>query len=761
MVGYRFSRSPAFRGTVAIQQPSRPDNVHTSSVRPHDGVDYEFFGRRLTKLQIQADKVTSPRRTGEGESTRHPRQSSEASTSTSLTNSARPHPASPHDQEEYQRQERMPQEEPQREYRVMNPMYRIMQSTRDVEFNARRLRSTRPISILVLDEGGETRARLTGAMLAYMLRSLRKPIDVRVTVASLGPPTSDQDLSTADLLKKMVKLWMKDDPEALAIVERVPRQFAEVQDPVENDLILVMDRYDLQETLREVSVLDAISPGQGYSRRIKTIAPFASLQKVGRRVGMKLPVEILDPIYFDKSEDFNALSKDLALCCKGVVDMLCDVHQHVIRDRAYDNLNARDVVQQILSCPGLWMELPWGRRLPNVSSSLVSASFEASNKHGPSPTLAESFPAGPLASSWMLPLAGQYAVRTVHGKRVIAKKNNKERGYWRRIENVENELRKWMERNQMSSVLPTQGMLRSSGAHSLASSIDYHGGLSVFADLMNLKLHTRRPNGYWKNFDVLRDELLGFLSTSSTVSDLASESESLCSSQMNFVMPTAQELMKEGRSDLVRAVRLHGGFTQVALAMGIHSHRSSSQWEEVGILKALRRLKSQGKHISRQAIREEDMAGLESAIDRLGGFPYFLKLLDDNRESCQPFPKSSSVDDIWSSESSSCDTLQCPTPYIEKVANSVVVWMETNSDIKYRLPTRQELELNGRLDIWRCIQRAGGLQKLSEYLDIPFIETRGRKKVQTRKEQHDEANETEETEDLLQTWKAYEDFTLV
>ncbi len=740
-------RSTASMRPVAIQQPRKSgSNNGGSSVRPQNEADYEFFGRRLTKFPIQADKVGTQPGQKTGESERHLRQASKPSTSMMSATST---PATPSLSPASARQQAQQVQQP--EYRVMNPMIRIMQSTRDVESNARRLRSTRPISVLVLDEGGETRARLTGAMMTYMLRSLRRPIDVRVTVASLGPPTSDQELSTAALLKKMVKLWMKDDPEALAMVDRVPRQFAEVQDPVENDVILVMDRYDLQETLREVSILDAISPGQGYSRRIKMIAPFASMQKVGRRVGMKLPVEISDPIYFEEDEEFNVLSKDLALCCKGFVDMLYNVHEHVIRDRVHENLNPRDVMQQILSCPGLWMELPFVRR-PALASSLFSPGPSVAPRASSASVTSAAAASGRGTASRTFPVASQYAVRTVHGKRVIAKRNSKERGYWKNIENVEKELRKWMERNKMSSVLPTQGMLRSGGAHSLAASIDFHGGLSVFASRMNLKLHTRRPNGYWQNFNALRDELLAFLSASSIAKQ---ESDDESPAGPEFIMPTAQDLMKEGRSDLVRAVRLHGGFTHVALAMGINSHRSSSQWEETGILKALRKLKDQGMQISRHTIREADMAGLESAIDRLGGFPYFLKLLEEDKESCQLFLTSSSGDDIWS-ESMACDQLHCPTPYIDKVANNVLVWMQTNSDIKYRLPTRSELELSGRLDLWRCIQRAGGLQKLSEYLNIPFIETRGRKKAKARKEEM-----AQDTPDLLQSWKAYEEFVLI
>jgi hypothetical protein len=494
---------------------------------------------------------------------------------------------------------------------------------------------------------------------------------------------------------------------------------------VDNDLILVMDRYDLQETLREVSVLDAISPGHCYSNRIKLIAPFASMQMVGRRVGMRLPAEIPDPIYFKEEGEFDVLSKDLAVCCKGIIDMLFNIHEHVITDRVHRNLQARDVIQQILRCPGIWMELPYGR------TSLAGA--------------------GSMSKGGQ---ASQLGVRTVDGKRIITKKNCKERGYWRKIDNVEKELRNWMEKNGMSSVLPTQGMMRSNGAHSLASSIDYHGGLSVFASRMNLKLHSRRPNGYWQNFSALRAELLPYLTQGGT-DDGADESKP---DGEGLVMPTAQDLMKLGRSDLVRAIRLHGGFIQVALVMGINSHRSSRQWEEVGILKVLRKLRDHGEHISRQTVRKADLSGLESAIDRLGGFPYFIKLLDDDKESCQLLFTTSSMDDIWSSEQL-CDQLECPSPYIDKVANNVVIWMETNSEIKYRLPTRRELEVNGRLDLWRSIQRAGGLQKLSEYLGMPYVETRGRKTTKKPQNQKDEGGA--KTPELLETWQAYEDFVLI
>jgi hypothetical protein len=71
-----------------------------------------------------------------------------------------------------------------------------------------------------------------------------------------------------------------------------------------------------------------------------------------------------------------------------------------------------------------------------------------------------------------------------------------------------------------------------------------------------------------------------------------------------------------------------------------------------------------------------------------------------------------------------------------------------------RLPTRKELENANRVDIWRGIQRAGGLQKLSEYMHVEFVETRGRKKTKKKKV-------IESTQVLLDSWNAYEDFVLI
>lgn len=638
-------------------------------------------------------------------------------------------------------------------YRVMNPMYRIMKEYSTLSNAAERKSSrSRPLSILIVDEGGEIRSRMAAAMLVFLLRNLQKNILVQVEVASIGPPTPDEiNYISTDVLTKLVKRWMNNDEKALRIAEEVPRRFQEVKDPVEHDIILVMDRYDMQETLREVSVLDAISPGNYYSSRVKKLGLFAAnSRKQGPRGPPSFLTDILDPLYFPKeaskehilmkdgvcnknvpeelsneSKDIQTLCRDLAYSCKGLVDMLQSIHE--ISSSARQNLKPRDVLQQILRCPGLWMESPYGR-----TGTYNICTVSKPNKY---------------RSASRLDLHG------AKFRNPIEKRNTKEKGYWKIEENVERELDIFMKRNQMTT-LPTQAMLRNHGEHSLASSIDYHGGLSKFAIRLGKKLHKRRPNGFWSNRDALKDEIHQF------IWDHKREGS-------EGAMPTAQDLQKAGRSDLVRAIRMHGGFAQVALSIGVKPHRSSHQWGEVEILTFLREMQRNGSEISRKAVRQADKIGLESAIDRLGGFPYFIKLLEDDEGSCALHFTAciKREDDIWLSDEPDCQYLNCPVPLIEKVGRKLTTWMSTrksnNNNRRARLPTKRELEEAGRLDIWRSMQRAGGMQKMSEYLGLPYVETRGRKALHhgTVPSQNVEWNYNNKR--LSESWNTHEDFVLI
>lgn len=297
------------------------------------------------------------------------------------------------------------------------------------------------------------------------------------------------------------------------------------------------------------------------------------------------------------------------------------------------------------------------------------------------------------------------------------------------------------------SVLPTQSMLRNTGASSLASAIDLHGGLAVFSGRLKINLNKRRPNGYWSDFDTLSSSLKEFM-------------DQKIKDGQDPVMPTAQELVNAGHADLVKAIRLHGGFSVVAAKMGLHSHRKQ-MWNETNVLKVLQRMQKQGMQINRQVIRDENVNGLESAVDRFGGFPYFTALLEDNNEACilqLPF-SDGVIDQIDVKRVPNHDQLQynrdCPVPYIERVATCMETWLAERPSLG-RLPTKVELESTGRGNIWKAIQRAGGIQKLSQYMEIPYKETRGKKKRTQPLPQHEP-----HVMDEINLWDAYHEFLLI
>lgn len=60
---------------------------------------------------------------------------------------------------------------------------------------------------------------------------------------------------------------------------RQARVFDEVVDIVNFDLVLVMDRFDHTEVLREVAVLDTINPGGAYSSRVHRLGRYLSAQR--------------------------------------------------------------------------------------------------------------------------------------------------------------------------------------------------------------------------------------------------------------------------------------------------------------------------------------------------------------------------------------------------------------------------------------------------------------------------------------------------
>ncbi|KFM27370.1 Kinesin-2, partial [Auxenochlorella protothecoides] len=124
-------------------------------------------------------------------------------------------------------------------------------------------------------------------------------------------------------------------------------------------------------------------------------------------------------------------------------------------------------------------------------------------------------------------------------------------GHWRDARSVDEALQAWLAARggDGGGRLPTQAALRASSANSLSWAVDRHGGMAAAARRLDLAMALRRPNGHW-DMPALAAELAPYL---------LREQEGSAPR-----LPTAAALVAEGRTDLVRAIRLNGGFKACA-----------------------------------------------------------------------------------------------------------------------------------------------------------------------------------------------------
>lgn len=653
-----------------------------------------------------------------------------------------------------------------------SPLYEEFQRQRDASTAAK---------ILFLDEGGEFRAALGAALLRHMLSRLRTPLDVIIECASLGP-IDGRRLPSRDLQRTAAAMGISLNPAAAS------RQFKEVADAVRYDLILVMDRFDYQEVIRDVSMLDAINPGGNYSGRVRVLGPFGMAAR--RATPGQIVQDIADPLYdmhTDSAAEQAALqsaAQELAFACRGLATYLLD-----LQARCGDFVSLRDAVAVSLRCPLLAGELPSQRDRNSTASS----------------------------GQYRIAQDDFFTVRAVNGQRRVVRRPSKPRGYWKSPENIENELRIWIKSHNLDR-LPTQKELRAAGESSLATAIDKLGGLAGFSTKLGVPMASRRPNGYWTDFDKLGRALKAYMKpvekeyhnnsedmTSRSINAAVGE-DSVVAGQRHkeeskeikiqeprgthtelFWMPTAQELTVAGRGDLLRAIREHGGIAAVGKKLGVKVRRGSG-WDEAKILQELRSFAANS--ISKAKIsppvlpsisasvetaeseilptKEQLIAAgrrdLAAAVNKLGGFHYFRELYQSTRSirkrssfSCSQgitsngstskegsssiSPFSLSLAASSSSFPSKTRPVDSPSsdgvmglhgrklPLIEEVAEQLEFWMSNSAfSPNHRIPTRAELVSAGRGDLWSAVQRCGGGRRVAEQMGLEWIETRGRRK---------------------------------
>jgi transposase-like protein len=125
--------------------------------------------------------------------------------------------------------------------------------------------------------------------------------------------------------------------------------------------------------------------------------------------------------------------------------------------------------------------------------------------------------------------------------------------YWYDFENLKQELFAYVQEHGEAGVMPTQVELGQAGKGALSAAIALHGGILEVARKLNLELsYDRRPRNYWKNLDNLKAEIEE-VSRELGVQDR---------------LPTHEELIQLGRTDIVSAIAKNGGWPSVSRRLG-------------------------------------------------------------------------------------------------------------------------------------------------------------------------------------------------
>ena len=295
-------------------------------------------------------------------------------------------------------------------------------------------------------------------------------------------------------------------------------------------------------------------------------------------------------------------------------------------------------------------------------------------------------------------------------------------GYWKKPENIHAELLKFIYEHSQAAVMPTQSELIEAGRPDLAGAIRRYGSWKKVADELglvlssivkprslnltfctNLKLRSggMRPYMYWRDFDNLRTELVHVLEA------LRQDEESeLCEG----VLPSASQLEGIGRSDIVRAIRMHGGWNEVTKRLNLSSSvRAKEYWTEFSNVEAeIRRIIQENGSSSQRNVMPQlaklyecGSPGLYNAVvRRFGGSARVAKRMG-------------------------LETVKKPNGYWTLANIKKELELSLHEICKLNsardpsvMPTKTELKSVGRSDVYSAIERMGGKHSIALKLGL-------------------------------------------
>ena len=185
-------------------------------------------------------------------------------------------------------------------------------------------------------------------------------------------------------------------------------------------------------------------------------------------------------------------------------------------------------------------------------------------------------------------------------------------GHWQDLSNLKQELFTFADQLGTPGIMPKHEELEEAGRSDLISAIVKWGGYPSVAKQLGLKLtYKRNPKDKWDDFDSLRDELLTFV-----------EQQGIPGR-----MPSQQELIKAGRTDINRGIQKHGGWQLVAENLGLnYAKKQPGYWDDFA--KVEREIRAfidkhgtTGVMPTSEELKKAGLSGLGKAISQHGGYP--------------------------------------------------------------------------------------------------------------------------------------------
>jgi len=262
-------------------------------------------------------------------------------------------------------------------------------------------------------------------------------------------------------------------------------------------------------------------------------------------------------------------------------------------------------------------------------------------------------------------------------------------GYWERWENLAHEFLEWAREHDQVGVMSTSNELTATGRADLVSAAYKHGGLLAVAD----KLGWQTGQGQHR--------------FSSWADVAAAVHQFVADHGEKGVMPSTEQLLQHGRSDILRAIyKWGGGLTQAALRLGLECRYPReikwrvwsqfapeleafvAQWGNPGVMPGTTIFRTAGRSDLLRVIQLYH-GGLARVARRLG-----LAYAMEPQRYWQTF---------------------------EHVAEALFVFMETH-EVSGVIPTHQLLRAQGASTLSRAILNHGGSQYVAEQLGLAYHE---------------------------------------